>query len=70
MGYAAYYLMKIVRSSMPDSEMLKAADRASREMRKMFPPKPLKSWRARQQKAAPVVHCFARRRRMLRENEF
>lgn len=68
--YSSWYLMTIVRSDMPDEEMIKAADRASRELRKMFPPKPLAPWRARQQKALPTPHCFARKRRLLRESEF
>lgn len=53
MGYGAFSLWAIVLperfglAPLPAGEMIKAADRASRELRKMFHAQPLKPWQAR-----------------------
>lgn len=61
---------KFGRKEMSSTEMLAAADRASKELRLMFHEKPLKPWQARKQKRGPAIFQFARRRMMSRGNDF
>lgn len=68
MGYGALSLWLIVqperfgRAPLPDDEMISAADRASRALRKMFHGEPLKPWRARQEKSGVSIFSYSRRR--------
>jgi hypothetical protein len=72
MGYGAVSLFMIVnperfgREPMPKEEMIKAADRASRELKKMFHKKPLQVWQAQRGKSSNIFYTVYRRGAMLR----
>jgi hypothetical protein len=73
MGCGAKSLWLIVaperfgRAPIPLDEMIKAADRATRELRRIFHGVPLKPWQARKGKSGPEIYQFARRRTERRE---
>lgn len=49
------------RAPLPEREMIKAAERASKELRLMFHGKPLKPWKARREKSGAKIFPFSRR---------
>jgi hypothetical protein len=72
MGYGALSIFLIIaperfgRAPIPISEMISAADRASRELKKIFHKKPLQPWQARRGKSSPNLSTISRRGFILR----
>lgn len=54
------------RRALPQDEMLGAADRASKELRKMFHGKPLKPWAERNRQNGAIIYPISRRGTILR----
>lgn len=70
MGYGAFGLFAVVaperfgKPAFKNSELPMAADRASRELKRMFHKSPMKPWKSRDKKVGLEIMKFARRQLM------